>query len=323
MNKLRSLIGMRGLSIALVLMLLVSIAVFGAARAVYAEEGAGDTTTTGEGAPEGEDPVGDTVLTTGAEDGEGEDPGDATTTGETTGEAEKPKVEFVLWKKLKKVDTKGWIMFGAAAVITVGMIVFLATRKSGSESASMQKVSPTLILVQGALCVALSFVLSYFKLFSMPTGGSITLASMLPLMIFANRHGVKWGMLAGLVYGILQLIQKPEIYHWIQVILDYPVAFGLIGLAGLTKGVRLLPVSVLIGGTARFLAHFVSGVIFFGEFVMLGKDAAQMGIFKMLWPNITVSFVYNAPYMFADIAVCLVIALLPPFQKAIKKALKY
>lgn len=262
------------------------------------------------------------------------DPNDTTTIGaldetaeDTSGEAEEqPHVEFVLFEKLKKVDTKGWIMFGAALVLTVALIVFLATRKKTAavESAEASKASLTLILCQGALCIAMSFVLSYIKLFSMPAGGSVTLASMLPLMVYANRHGVKWGLFAGLVYGMLQFIQKPEIYHWVDVILEYPVAFMLIGLGGLTKGVRNLPFSVLIGGTARFLAHFVAGVVFFGEYVMIGKDAAAGVSFgQMIWPNVVASFVYNAPYMFADIAICFVISLLPPFRNAVRRALKY
>ena len=62
-------------------------------------------------------------------------------------------------------------------------------------------------LVYGALCIALSFALSYVKLFSMPMGGSITLCSMLPLMLYAYRFGTPAGLLAGLAYGLLQLIQ--------------------------------------------------------------------------------------------------------------------
>ncbi|MBR6108531.1 MAG: energy-coupled thiamine transporter ThiT [Clostridia bacterium] len=271
-------------------------------------------------APEGE------ITTVGAAD-------DAVTTGEsaeTTGESaeaeEEPGIEFVLFEKLKKVDTKGWIMFGAALVLVTAMIVFLATRRKSpvDQTAGTAKLSTTLILCQGALCIAMSFVLSYIKLFSMPAGGSVTLASMLPLMVFANRHGLKWGLFAGLIYGLLQFVQKPEIYHWVDVILEYPVAFMLIGLGGLTKGVRNLPFSVLIGGTARFLAHFAAGVVFFGEYVMIGQDAAQGVSFgQMIWPNVVASFLYNAPYMFADIAICFVISLLPPFRNAIKRALKY
>ena len=158
----------------------------------------------------------------------------------------------------------------------------------------------------------------------MPLGGSITLASMLPLMVYSNRYGVKWGLLAGLVYGLLQYVQGGYIAHWAQFLLDYPIAFALIGLAGLTRGDRNLVFSVLIGGTARFLAHLVSGMLVFGEYVMIGPDAVTNVAFgTMLSANFTASFVYNAPYMFADIALCAIIALLPPFRKAIRQALNY
>lgn len=270
------------------------------------------------------------------EAGDSADAGSTVTTGEsteTTGESaeaeeeeeEEAKIEFVLFEKLKKVDTKGWILFGAALALSAVIIVFLATRRKGDQPVSIEKkVSPTIMLVHGALCIALSFVLSYIKLFSMPAGGSVTLASMLPLMIYANRYGVRNGMLAGLVYGILQYIQGGYFVHWIQFIFDYPLAFALIGLAGITRGENNLVFSVLIGGTARFLSHFIGGVLFFGEFVMIGKGAeVGMSLGQMLPANISVSFTYNAPYMFADIAICAIIALIPAFRTAIKRALKY
>ena len=118
-------------------------------------------------------------------------------------------------------------------------------------------------------------------------------------------------MQAGVVYGFLQYIQKPEMTHWIQMLVDYPIAFGVIGLGGLVKGERNLVFSVLIGGTLRFLCHLFTGAVFFGEYAAAGQSAFMY------------SLLYNAPYMFADIAVCVIIAMLPPFRKAIRSALKY
>ncbi|MBR6006403.1 MAG: energy-coupled thiamine transporter ThiT [Clostridia bacterium] len=287
-----------------------------------------------DGASAEDEPDGD--MPASGEDPEGDDaaaPGDGSTL--TTGEApadpadpeeeeEQPKIEFVLFEKLKKVDTKGWILFAGAAVIAVGTIIYLATRKKSEKPTAEKKVSPTLILVHGALCIALSFVLSYIKLFSMPTGGSVTLASMLPLMIYANRYGTRNGLLAGLVYGILQYVQGGYFVHWLQFIFDYPLAFAFIGLGGLTKGIDKLVPSVLIGGIARFMSHFIGGAIFFGKYVMIGEGAEKgMSFFQMLPENLWASLIYNAPYMLADIAICVVIALIPPFRKAVRTALKY
>ena len=199
------------------------------------------------------------------------------------------KIEFVLLEKLKGVDTKGWIFFAAAAVLAAALIIFLVQRrKKCTEPATFTgNPTPTVILVHGALCIAISFVLSYFKLFSMPNGGSITLASMLPLMVYSNRYGAKYGVMAGVVYGFLQYIQKPEMTHWIQMLVDYPIAFGVIGLGGLVKGERNLVFSVLIGGTLRFLCHLFTGAVFFGEYAAAGQSAFMY------------SLLYNAPYMFA------------------------
>ena len=99
--------------------------------------------------------------------------------------------------------------------------------------------------------------------------------------------------------------------HWIQMLVDYPIAFGVIGLGGLVKGERNLVFSVLIGGTLRFLCHLFTGAVFFGEYAAAGQSAFMY------------SLLYNAPYMFADIAVCVIIAMLPPFRKAIRSELKY
>ena len=245
--------------------------------------------------------------------------------------------EFELVDEFKNITTIGWIMIAAAAVLIIALIVYLVLRNKSSKKeakakaelpaelpeTSAQKTSPTLILVHGALCIAMSFILSYFKFFSMPTGGSITLASMLPLMIYANRYGVGYGMLAGIVYGLLEYIQEPYMFHWIQLLLDYPIAFGLIGLGGITRGEKNLVFSVIIGGTGRFIAHLISGLVFFGKYVMIGSNAAGLSFSTMFGPNFVFSLVYNTPYMVAEIAICAVIAMLPPFRKTIKRVLKY
>ena len=237
-------------------------------------------------------------------------------------------IKFVLLEKLKGLEPTEWIMFISAIVLAAALIVYLVLRGKHHEAepapAKKEKESATLILVHGALCIAIAFVLSYIKLFSMPLGGSITLASMLPLMISANRSGLKWGLLAGLVYGFLQYFQGGYVVHWLQFLLDYPIAFMAIGLGGLVRGEKNLVFSVLIGGVARFIFHLVSGMLVFGEYVMIGADAVTGVAFgEMLSANFVASFVYNAPYLLADVAICAVIALLPPFRKAIRTALNY
>jgi len=183
-------------------------------------------------------------------------------------------------------------------VALIGISLFLAY--SGKS-----KKTNTKILVYGGLCIAMSFVLSYIRLYRWPQGGSITPGSMLPMFIFAYIFGAKAGIIAGVAYGFLQFIQDPYVVHWAQVLLDYPVAFAAMGFAGLNR--KHLPVSVLIGGFGRFLAHFVSGFIFFGEYAPEGMNP--------VWYSFTVNFLLIG----VETAICFAIALIPQFKAAVKK----
>ena len=87
----------------------------------------------------------------------------------------------------------------------------------------------------GAIAIALGFVLSYIRVFRMPQGGSITPASMLPLMLFSAAFGAGPGVAAGLIYGVLQYLQGGDFLSVWQVIFDYLIAFAALGLAGLYR----------------------------------------------------------------------------------------
>ena len=196
--------------------------------------------------------------------------------------------EFVLFEKLAKMTARQWCFAGVALAVTVGLLIYLAKRpqKAGKMD--------TRALTYGALCMAMSFVLSYIKLYSMPLGGSVTLASMLPLLWYSNQFGVRNGLIAGAAYGLLQLIQKPEIYHWVQVLLDYPLAFAALGLAGCVKNLQL---GSLIGVAGRWLCHILSGAIFFAEWVPEG------------WSNAWVySAAYNGAYLLVELILCIVLS---------------
>lgn len=161
------------------------------------------------------------------------------------------------------------------------------------------------VLVYASICIAMSFVLSYIKIYHWPQGGSITLASMLPLMIFAYIFGAGRGIMAGFVYSILQLIQDMYVVHWAQLLFDYPFAFAAIGLAGLAK--NNLGLGVLIGGFGRFFFHFMSGVIFFGSYAPEGQGA------------VLYSFIVNITLIGTDTLICFIVSLLPPLKSAIDK----
>jgi thiamine transporter len=157
----------------------------------------------------------------------------------------------------------GMYLSTIALVAVVAVILILLCRK---QKATFNARS----LAYAGICMALSYALSYIKIFSMPLGGSITLASMLPLMIFSYVFGAKKGVFVGALYGVLQCLQSPQIYHPVQVLIDYPIAFAMIGLSGAFKDVNVLKqdwLKFILGGllavAMRYFAHVISGYFVF------------------------------------------------------------
>lgn len=193
------------------------------------------------------------------------------------------------------------IAIGIAAIIAA---VINTVRKRNEIKGVVKADWTTRQLVFGALCIAIAFALSFFKFFEMPNGGSITPASMLPIMIFAYVYGTPKGLIVGLAYGLLQMVQDLYVVHWAQFILDYILAFMALSLTGLFKR-NILP-GIIAGGIGRFVFAFLSGFIFFGQYAPEGQSA------------IAYSFVYNIGYMGPEIAICFVVALIPAIQKTIE-----
>ena len=166
-----------------------------------------------------------------------------------------------------------------------------------------RKMSDTRSIVYGAISIALSFALSYAKLFKLPQGGSVTFASLLPLMIYCCMFGTRRGLIVCAIYGVLQALQDPFIIHPMQFLLDYPLAFGLIGVSGIfmEKGVfkDKKVVAFLLGGVLavvlRYACHVCSGVFAFADYADLDKyDTA-----------IAYSMAYNS-FAFVDMLIALV-----------------
>lgn len=197
-----------------------------------------------------------------------------------------------------------------SAVLLVAVIIgiaFAADRKS--------RPLDTRAITFAAICVALSFALSYVRLFKMPMGGSITLASMLPMMLFAFMFGSKKGILAGLVYGVLQAMQDPWIVHPAQFALDYAVAFAAIGLTGCVREFGLLKgkmraqfaCGAALACLLRFIGHYFAGVFAFG---MYGADFAAEYSMPALANAYFYSFVYQSMYLVPELAIVIVVGML-------------
>mgnify|MGYP001071329764 CR=1 FL=1 len=164
--------------------------------------------------------------------------------------------------------------------------------------------SRTKIIAEIVVFVALASALSYIKIFSLPQGGSVTAGSMIPILWLALRRGAKVGLFAAAVYGCVQLVIEPFIFHPAQVLLDYPIAFGMLGLAGFFKNRPFLGVNVGIPG--RFLAHFISGVVFFADY-------APEGMHPVVY-----SAIYNGSYLLPELVISVYIVYLLQESKLLK-----
>lgn len=147
----------------------------------------------------------------------------------------------------------------------------------------------TKILTEAVAAVALAGTLHLITLYQLPQGGKITAASMVPILFVAIRRGGKIGILAGTTFGLVVLIEGPYVYHPIQFLLDYPLAFGAIGLAGFFRKLPLFGVAIGIGG--RFICHFISGLVFFSTYAAAGMNP------------VVYSALYNASYMIPEFIV--------------------
>ncbi|MGA8904481.1 MAG: energy-coupled thiamine transporter ThiT [Candidatus Bathyarchaeia archaeon] len=154
----------------------------------------------------------------------------------------------------------------------------------------------TKILTEVIAMVALAGVLEYVSGFlplQMPEGGRVTLAAMVPIFFVAQRRGPRIGILAGIAFGLVVLVEEPFIYHPVQVLLDYPLAFGALGLAGFFRNSPVFGVAVGIGG--RFLCHFTSGLVFFATYAPAGMNPALYSAIYNAWylvPELIVSSVF-------------------------------
>ncbi len=145
------------------------------------------------------------------------------------------------------------------------------------------------ILAEMAIFTALATVLSEIVVYVMPQGGSITLASMVPILWLSLRRGPKVGVVTGIIYGFIQLMLLPYVIDPVQLLLDYPLAFGVLGLAGFFPKRPILGAVVGIGG--RFLMHFIAGAVYWAPIYAPNIDP------------IIYSSVYNGGYLLPELVI--------------------
>ncbi|MBQ2896243.1 MAG: energy-coupled thiamine transporter ThiT [Oscillospiraceae bacterium] len=184
----------------------------------------------------------------------------------------------------------------------------------------MRKHQLTLTLCEGAIFIAAALVLSYIKI---PVGfifggfgGSIDFV-MVPLILYAVRRGAGWGVAAGVIFGTMKFFfAGGSAVSWQSMLLDYSLAYGAVGLAGLCRGwKRPLTWGAVIGCLARFGIHYLSGVTIYAQYmpeVFMEMTMTTPALYSLL---------YNGSYMSANTVLAVVCCALleRPMQKFIQK----
>ncbi|MEC2072340.1 energy-coupled thiamine transporter ThiT [Alkalihalophilus marmarensis] len=159
------------------------------------------------------------------------------------------------------------------------------------------------IMIEIAVMAGLALVLSFVKFGALwAMGGSISLV-MVPIFLLAFRRGLKVGLLTGLLVGLLGLVTGPTIVHPVQLVLDYPLAYMVLGFAGIFAARQAVPklsyivLGLVLATALRFLSHFASGVIWFGQYAPDGMN-----------PSVY-SFLYNLSYLLPEMLITLAIIL--------------
>ena len=162
-------------------------------------------------------------------------------------------------------------------------------------------------LAYSAMCIALASVLSMMKI-SMPFGGSITPCSVLMIVLVGYWFGPLTGFLAGITHGLIQLTLDPYVLHPIQMLLDYQLAFGALGLAGFFRNMKWgLAIGYIVAVFGRFLMSTISGYVFFGMYAPEGMP--------ILWYSIT----YNLSYTGIEAILTLTLISIPAFRNVLER----
>ena len=182
------------------------------------------------------------------------------------------------------------------------------------------------LLAEAAIMLALAIVLSFIRIWNMPMGGSVTLLSMLPIMLFSVKNGVVKGIGTAFVFSLFQLVQaiaEGNVFPYcttlgiiiLCVLFDYVVPFTVLGLCSVTKNINFgklknLGLYIGIAGVCvlRFICHYTTGVVIWGQWAE--------GMSKEVY-----SLLYNGQYMLPEMILTVIAAAILLNAKAIRKLL--
>ncbi len=195
-------------------------------------------------------------------------------------------------------------------IITVIVLMFLLVLAAILLRPKKERTTKTATkqLVFSGVAMALAIVTSEIKFARLPMGGSITLFSMLFIVLIGYWYGAKAGLLTGFAYGLLQFVLDPVFYTPVQLLVDYPLAFGALGLSGFfSKKKYGLLIGYMAGVLGRYFFAVLSGIIFFGHYAPEGT------------PVLVYSLGYNATYIVPEAVVTLILLAIPAVAGAMKR----
>lgn len=201
------------------------------------------------------------------------------------------------------LTTAGYVVCVIAGIALFVLAILFAGRNSEKKKMGTRQ------LVFCAMAIALAYVTSYLKLFSLPWGGSVTLCSMLFIVLIGNWYGVQTGIFAGLAYGIMQFLQEPYVLSFFQVCCDYILAFAALGVAGLfAKSSHGLLKGYIAAVIARGAFHALGGYLYWMDYMPENFPQSLKAVYPI---------VYNYSFLLAEAVITVIIISIPAVVKGL------
>lgn len=215
------------------------------------------------------------------------------------------------------VDTgeEGVFQLSGAGIATVAVLMILLIAAAILLRPKQKRTVKTATkqLVFSGVAMALALVTSEIKFARLPMGGSITLFSMLFVVLIGYWYGAKAGLLTGFAYGLLQFVLDPVFYSPWQLLVDYPLAFGALGLSGFFSDKKHgLLIGYIVGVVGRYAFAVLSGGIFFSAYAPTQTTAGILAY----------TFSYNATYIVPEAVVTVILLAIPAVKNALIKVTK-
>lgn len=192
----------------------------------------------------------------------------------------------------------------ALLVIIILLFVLLLVLGKGSKKLNAKQIAFS------AVAITMAVVTNSFTVYELPFGGSITLFRMFFISLIGYLYGTKAGITTGVAYGILDFILEPYAVTLVQPLLDYPIAFGCLGLSGLfSKSEYGVIKGYIVGVAGRYICHVLTGIIYFSEYAG-GKNV------------ILYSLTYNASYIIPEAVLTLILLFIPAVRYALSEVKK-